>query len=236
MTQDDKFIKNLLIAKEIKNSFYYKLRHNFLYHSNKIEGSTFTTSSLALLLDKNIVEGKHTLDDVQETVNSSYVFDYIIETLDKRIDKSYLKYLHSMLKHNTSDYNKGFSGIFKKIPNMISGSDVVLVQPYEVEPKLDELLEWYYSKETISYDEIVEFHYRFETIHPFQDGNGRIGRFIILKQILENNLPLIIISWDTEDEYRKALSECRLGNYKPLIQYFSSLSDFKKDNKNLWDF
>lgn len=141
-----------------------------------------------------------------------------------------------MLKHNTTDYKRGFSGVFKKIPNMISGSDVVLVQPYEVEPKLEELLDWYYKREVIGFPEIAEFHYRFETIHPFQDGNGRIGRFIILKQILENNLPLIIISWDTEDKYRKALSECSMDNYDPLIEYFLSLDDFKEENKNLWDF
>ncbi|NFL79544.1 cell filamentation protein Fic, partial [Clostridium sporogenes] len=97
----DKFIKNIKIAKDIKNSIYYKLRHEFLYHSNKIEASTFTTESLALLLDKNVVEGKHTLDDVQETVNSAYVFDYIINTMDETGDMRYIKYLHSKLKHNT---------------------------------------------------------------------------------------------------------------------------------------
>jgi len=68
----NKFIKNIKISKDIKNSIYYKFRHEFLYNSNKIEGSTFTTESLALLLDKNVVEGKHILDDVQETVNSAY--------------------------------------------------------------------------------------------------------------------------------------------------------------------
>ncbi|CDI48688.1 hypothetical protein, partial [Clostridium tetani] len=120
----DKFIENIKIAKNVKNSIYYKFRHEFLYNSNKIEGSTFTTESLALLLDKNIVEGKHTLDDVQETVNSSYVFDYIIDTIGENIDIRYLKYLHSMLKYNTTDYERGFSGVFKKIPNTILGTNL----------------------------------------------------------------------------------------------------------------
>ncbi|APQ77020.1 cell filamentation protein Fic [Clostridium botulinum] len=232
----DKFIENIKTAKDIKNSIYYKLRHEFLYHSNKIEGSTFTTESLALLLDKNVVEGKHTLDDVQETVNSSYVFDYIIDTIDEKVDMRYIKYLHSMLKNNTTDYERGFSGVFKKIPNTILGTDVQLAQPYEVEYKLEELISWYYQNKIVNLDIIAEFHFRFEMIHPFQDGNGRIGRFLMLKQLLENNLPLSIISWDTEDLYRKALAKCSTGNYAPLVEYLKSFNDFKEVNKALWEF
>ncbi|MDS1004494.1 Fic family protein [Clostridium sporogenes] len=232
----DKFIKNIKISKNIKNSIYYKLRHEFLYHSNKIEGSTFTTESLALLLDKNVVEGKHTLDDVQETVNSAYVFDYIIDTIDEKVDMIYIKYLHSMLKHNTTDYERGFSGVFKKIPNTILGTNVQLAQPYEVEYKLENLISWYYQNKIVSLDIIAEFHFRFEMIHPFQDGNGRIGRFLMLKQLLQNNLPLFIISWDTEDLYRKALAKCSIGDYTYLVEYLRSLEDFKEVNKELWDF
>ncbi|NFP91236.1 Fic family protein [Clostridium sporogenes] len=232
----DKFIKNIKIAKDIKNSIYYKLRHEFLYHSNKIEGSTFTTESLALLLDKNVVEGKHTLDDVQETVNSAYVFDYIIDTMDETVDMRYIKYLHSMLKNNTTDYGRGFSGVFKKIPNTILGTNIQLAQPYEVEYKLEDLISWYYQNKIINLDIIAEFHFRFEMIHPFQDGNGRIGRFLMLKQLLENKLPLFIISWDTEDLYRKSLAKSSIGNYAPLVEYLKSLNDFKEVNKDLWDF
>ncbi|AVQ38049.1 cell filamentation protein Fic [Clostridium botulinum] len=232
----DKFIKNIKIAKDIKNSIYYKLRHEFLYHSNRIEGSTFTTESLALLLDKNVVEGKHTLDDVQETVNSAYVFDYIIDTIDEKVDMRYIKYLNSMLKHNTTDYERGFSGVFKKIPNTILGTNVQLAQPYEVEYKLEDIISWYYQNKIINLDIISEFHFRFEMIHPFQDGNGRIGRFLMLKQLLENDLPLFIISWDTEDLYRKSLAKSSIGNYAPLVEYLKSLNDFKEVNKDLWDF
>lgn len=88
---ESKFIDALLATKDLKNELYSTLKHSFLYHSNKIEGSTFTTEALALLLDKNVVTGKHTLDDVQETVNSSYVFDRILETLGGKIDDSFLK-------------------------------------------------------------------------------------------------------------------------------------------------
>lgn len=231
-----KFTTNLIQCKDIKNSFYFKLRHEFLYHSNKIEGSTFTTESLALLLDKNIVEGKHSLDDIQETVNSSYVFDTIIETLYSPVTEGSLKNLHSSLMYNTTMHHRGFSGVYKTIPNMIIGTSIQLAQPYEVQSKIDELLENYYSLDTVTIKDIAEFHVKFELIHPFQDGNGRIGRFLMLKQLLENNLPLYIISWDTEDLYRVALSKCTENNVTPLVEYLQSLKDFKITNRIIWDY
>ncbi len=231
----DKFLNKLMSTKELKNSLYAILKHNFLYHSNKIEGSTFTTEALALLLDKNVVTGRHTLDDVQETVNSSYVFDTIIETLTNKITHSFLKNLHSSLMFNTSLHTKGFSGSYKTIPNMIIGTKAKVAQPFEVEAKLDELLEWYYDLENVTLDDIAEFHYRFELIHPFQDGNGRIGRFLLLKQMLEHNLPILIVSWDSEDLYRNALEKCTIGNYYPLNAYLKTLSNFKEEYKKFWD-
>ena len=90
---DNKFLDILLETKELKNSLYSILKHSFLYNSNKIEGSTFTTEALALLLDKNIVTGRHTLDDVQETVNSSYVFDTIVETFQNENKPYFFKKL-----------------------------------------------------------------------------------------------------------------------------------------------
>ena len=157
------FIDALIETRDLKNSLYSILKHSFLYHSNKIEGSTFTTEALALLLDKNVVTGKHTLDDVQETVNSSYVFDRIIETLGKKIDDQFLKDLHSRLMFNTTMHQRGYAGIYKTIPNMIIGTKAKIAQPFEVQSKLDELLEWYYILDTITLKDIAAFHHRFET-------------------------------------------------------------------------
>ncbi|MGL5381224.1 Fic family protein [Clostridium sp.] len=229
------FIDALIETKEFKNSLYSILKHSFLYHSNKIEGSTFTTEALALLLDKNVVTGKHTLDDVQETVNSSYVFDRIFETLNNKIDDQFLKDLHARLMFNTSLHQRGYAGIYKTIPNMIIGTKAKIAQPFEVQPKLDELLEWYYSLENITLADIASFHYKFEIIHPFQDGNGRIGRFIMLKQMLENNLPIKIVSWDSEDLYRESLNLCDPDNQDPLAKYLESLEDFSEEYRMLWE-
>lgn len=180
------------------------------------------------------MEGKHTLDDVQETVNSSYVFDRIIETLGEKIDDRFLKNLHARLMFNTTAHSKGYAGIYKFIPNMIIGTNAQIAQPFEVQSKLDELLEWYYNLDKVTLKDIAEFHLRFELIHPFQDGNGRIGRFLMLKQMLENRLHIKIVSWDTEDHYRKALSNCTLDDYSPLEKYLNDLHDFLETYKNLY--
>lgn len=229
------FIDALLETKEFKNSLYSILKHSFLYHSNKIEGSTFTTEALALLLDKNVVTGKHTLDDVQETVNSSYVFDQVVDTLGKKIDDLFLKDLHARLMFNTTMHQRGYAGVYKTIPNMIIGAKVKVAQPFEVQSRLDELLHWYYNLDNITLDDIAAFHYKFELIHPFQDGNGRIGRFLMLKQMLENNLPIKIISWDSEDLYRESLNLCDLEDQEPLKKYIKSLEDFREEYKELWE-
>lgn len=230
----DDFLGTLIKTKDLKNSLYTVLKHDFLYHSNKIEGSTFTTESLALLLDKNVVEGTHTLDDVQETVNSTYAFDRVIESLGEKIDDRFLKDLHARLMFNTTCHSRGYAGIYKVIPNMIIGTKAKIAQPFEVQSKLDELLEWYYKLDKITMKSIAEFHVRFELIHPFQDGNGRIGRFLMLKQMLESRLPIKIIYWDTEDLYRKSLSKCELNDYRALSEYLDMLPDFMKEYKDLY--
>lgn len=229
------FIDALLETKYFKNSLYSILKHSFLYHSNKIEGSTFTIEALALLLDKNVVTGKHTLDDVQETVNSSYVFDRIVETLGKKIDDQFLNDLHARIMFNTTMHQRGYAGVYKTIPNLIIGTKVKIAQPFEVQSRLDELLEWYYSLDKITLSDIASFHYKFEIIHPFQDGNGRIGRFLMLKQMLENNLPIKIVSWDSEDLYRESLNLCDLDNQEPLSKYLETLEDFREEYKELWE-
>lgn len=230
------FIDMLIETKDLKNSLYSIFKHSFLYHSNKIEGSTFTKESLALLLDKNVVTGKHTLDDVQETINSSYIFNGIIETLGKKIDSQLLKDLHARLMFNTTMHQRGYSGIYKTIPNMIIDTNAKIAQPFEVDHKLDELLEWYYKLDNITLADIAIFHHRFELIHLFQDGNGRIGRFLMLKQMLENNLPVKIVSCDSEDLYRESLNLCDAGHYEPLTKHLKSLPDFREEYRQLWDF
>lgn len=185
---------------EINNAVYDDIKLEFLYHSNKLEGSTFNLEQLNVLLDEDKIIGEHSVDDVQETINSLKLFDFVIETIDEKLTSRLLKEYHSLLKNNTIDSERGFAGVYKKIPNKLRGVDIETAQPYEeVEEEIDKLL----NLEINSIEDIANFHQKFEHIHPFQDGNGRIGRYLILRQCIENNIDLIAI----DDEYNKAYKQ-----------------------------
>ena len=229
--------KFLIDLKEVPNSFYYALRIEFLFHSNKLEGSTFDRATLNQLADKEVVSGIHTLDDVIETRNSLDVFDFIVETLDEPLSLQLIREYHQLLKNGTSDDKKGFSGRFKKIPNMLSGLDEIkLAEPHEVESLLSALIETYNNRKASSIDlnGLAKIHSAFEKIHPFQDGNGRIGRFILLKQCIENNIDLIAIDEKYNQEYKNALYESQLnGNYDELVEIFKKCQEYIKSKENI---
>lgn len=162
--------KTIKFLKDTPNSAYETIKTEFLYHSNKLEGSTFTKENLEKYLQQNIIEGSHMIDDVYETINSTKLFDFVVETLNEPLSKRLVLEFHRMLKDKTLDFERGFAGCWKKIPNMISGIDLRLEQPWEVDIKMDELIsKWESSQRT--FKDIIEFHAQFENIHPFQDGN-----------------------------------------------------------------
>lgn len=194
----------LKFLKDTPNSAYESVKTEFLYHSNKLEGSTFTKENLEKYLQDNIIEGSHKIDDVYETINSTRLFDFVVDTLEEPLSKRLMLEFHRMLKDKTLDFERGFAGCWKKIPNMISGVDLKLAQPWDVESKIEELLkQWEDSNK--AFKDIIKFHAQFENIHPYQDGNGRIGRFIMLKQCVENGVDLILIDDQYSMEYKKAL-------------------------------
>ncbi|CDG02564.1 Fic family protein [Clostridium chauvoei] len=228
------FLQVLNETKGIHNSLNELLKYDFIYHSNKIEGSTFTTEALQLLFEKNIVTGTHTLDDVQETVNSFYTFDLVIESIDKELTLDMIKEWHSSLMYRTRLYDLGLAGVFKKYQNKIYGADFDTANPWEVEDNLNALIEEYYSLEKATIEDIAKFHLEFERIHPFQDGNGRIGRFIYLKQLLENRLALKYMNGETSSDYKNALGLSSSNNIKPLVEYINKQKDFIIENKNMF--
>ena len=202
---------------KIKNSVYDDIKIEYLYHSNKLEGSTFDIHQLNVLLEENMIVGEHSVDDVQETINSLELFDFVVETLNKKLTDRLLREYHSILKKNTSDANYGFVGIYKKIPNKLRNVDIKLAEPYEVEGLIKNLLD----RKIENINDIADFHQEFEHIHPFQDGNGRIGRFIILRQCLENNVDLIAIDDEYNKQYREALYNAQtIGTLEQLVQVF----------------
>ncbi|MBU5317217.1 Fic family protein [Clostridium bornimense] len=230
----NRFLQVLKETKGIHNSLNEILKYDFIYHSNKIEGSTFTTEALQLLFEKNIVQGTHTLDDVQETVNSFYTFDIVIDELDKKLTLDMIKEWHGSLMYRTKLYDMGLAGVFKKYSNRILGANFNTANPWEVEDKLSDLINNYNSLQNVTIDDIIRFHFEFECIHPFQDGNGRIGRFIYLKQLLDNRLALKYMNGESAKEYKKALGNCSKENIKPLVDYIENQKDFIIENIDMF--
>ena len=215
--------KEMQKLKEIPNSGYESIKVEFLFHSNKLEGSTFTKENLEKYLKDNIIEGSHGVDDVFETINSMEVFDFCVDTLGEPLTERLILEFHQLLKKNTKDQARGFVGVWKKIPNVILSLEgkLELAQPYEVPMKMETLLADWNSSEK-NFVAIMKFHAEFEKIHPFQDGNGRIGRFLIFKQCVENDVDLISIDEKYATKYKQGLFAAQTeGDYSNLRETFS---------------
>lgn len=210
---------------KIKNSAYDVIKIDYLYHSNKMEGSTFSKENLIDLLEQKQVKGEHFLDDIIETKSSLELFDYVIDTLKEPFDKYLLWEWHRILKKGTVDDEIDNIGKWKKYANQLSKTDLKLCEPHLVENSMYNLLEdWKESKKDI--DAIADFHQKFEHIHPFQDGNGRIGRFIILRQCIENGVDLIAIDNEYNQEYREALYKAQTtDNISALVEVFKKCQE-----------
>lgn len=224
----------------IKNSVYDDLKIEFLYHSNHLEGSTFTKENLEKLLSLKKVEGEHYLDDVIETKNSLNVFDKVINDSDKKLDKFMLFDWHRELKKDSVDEEIHNTGCWKKYENKLRNIDLKLAYTDEVDSLMFNLLMDWNELINPTIEDIAKFHYRFELIHPFQDGNGRIGRFIILKQCIESDIDLIAIDNEYEKEYKEALYKAqKTDDVSFLVDVFSKcqkrLDEKMIDYKNTID-
>ena len=205
----------------IKNSLYDDLKIEFLYHSNHLEGSTFSKENLEKLLSEKKVEGEHYLDDVIETRNSLNVFDKVIQDCDEELDKFMLFDWQRELKKDSIDEEINNTGCWKKYENRLRNIDLKLAYPEEVDSLMYNLLMDWKETKNPTIEDIAEFHYRFEKIHPFQDGNGRIGRFIILKQCIESDVDLIAIDNKYTKEYKEALYKAqKTDDISDLVNIF----------------
>ena len=199
---------------KFKGNIYHFSQINFSYNSNKIEGSRLTEEQTEAIFDTSSYIPKSDnlikLDDLTESKNHFKLFDYIIDNIDKKLTKEMLIEMNTILKKGTSDednprYNIGG---FKIVPNIIGVVNVINTSsPEDVEKDLDKLLDEYNKKEKILLEDIIDFHVRFETIHPFSDGNGRVGRIIMFKECLKNNIMPFIILDKHKEYYMRGLKQ-----------------------------
>ena len=210
----NKILETLLEEKKIKlkGSLYHLTQINFSYNSNHIEGSKLTEEQTQFIYETNsFISNKEkvvSIDDINETVNHFKCFDYILENVGI-LDENLIKTLHKILKNNTSDSQKEWFkvGDYKLKANFIGNKKTT--SPSNVSKEMKKLLDEYNSKSKITFDDIVDFHYKFEAIHPFQDGNGRVGRLIMFKECLRNDIIPFII-----DEEHKLFYYRGLKNYE----------------------
>jgi len=199
---------------KFKGNIYHFSQVNFAYNSSRIEGGRLTEDETEEIFETNSFIPKSDeaikFDDLTEMKNHFRLFDYILDIIDDELTKDNIIKMNKILKRNTTDeenprYNVGG---FKVVPNKIGLINVINTsKPEDVEIDLDELLNWYKKLNNITIEDIIEFHVRFECIHPFGDGNGRVGRIIMFKECLKNNImPFIVLDKD-KPYYMRGLKE-----------------------------
>lgn len=243
----------LLKEKEmrLKGGLYNQTQINFAYHTNKIEGSClsedqvrniYETNTVTMEMDKMAAE-----DDIVETLNHFYCFDYMLLHADEELTEDMIKGFHLLMKRNTSDANKEWFQIggYKLRPNMVGDSKTTA--PSKVSGQIKKLLDDYQSKKEITVEDVVDFHYRFESIHPFQDGNGRVGRIVMFKECIKHDILPFIIGHEHKQFYYRGLKEYVLENgylvdtclsaqdeYEKMVSYFyPDLSESGQEMKDL---
>ena len=197
-------------ASRLSGGIYHKVQIDFTYNSNHMEGSRLTHDQTRYIFETNTIGVHETtlnVDDIVETANHFRCIDLIIDRAGSIINEALIKQLHAMLKNGTSDSRKDWFvvGDYKKLPNEVGGKVTAL--PKEVPAKMKELVAAYNAKKERTFDELLDFHYRFECLHPFQDGNGRIGRLLLFKECLRNNIVPFIIDEELKMFYYRGLKE-----------------------------
>ena len=192
---------------KLKGNLYHNTQITFAYNTNHIEGSKLTEDQTRYIYETNTLLAEKDsitdLDDILETANHFKLVDYMLDMADKKLTENMIKDFYKILKEGTSDSRKDWfaAGDYKKLPNEVGG--LKTTEPKNVEKDMKKLLEWYEDLKHVTINEIIEFHAKFEKIHPFQDGNGRIGRIIMFKECLKNNIiPFIIQDADKLFYYR----------------------------------
>lgn len=221
---------------KVKGGIYHLTQIDLTYSSNHIEGSRLTKEQTRYIFETNtigIADSAVKVDDIIETANHFRCIDYIIDHAKEPLTENMIKELHRILKTATSQSALQWFAVgdYKRLPNEVGGIDTTA--PEQAGKAIRELLRQYKAKKTVSFDDILDFHHRFETIHPFQDGNGRVGRLVMFKECLNHDIVPFIITDDLKMFYYRGLQNwphvkgylrdsCLTAqdNYKALLDYF----------------
>ena len=223
-------------ASRLKGGIYHRTQIDLTYNSNHIEGSRLTYDQTRFIFETNTIgisDGIVNVDDIVETVNHFQCLDYIIDHAEEPLSESLIKQLHLLLKTGTSDSQKEWFAVgdYKRLPNEVGGIETC--PPQEVHREMKNLISDYNHCKKKVLEHILDFHVRFEQIHPFQDGNGRVGRLIMFKECLANGIVPFIITDELKMLYYRGLHEwghingylmdtCLTAQdqYKSLLDYF----------------
>ncbi|SFE67912.1 Fic family protein [Succiniclasticum ruminis] len=194
---------------KISGGLYHELQVRMTYNSNHMEGSRLTEAETRLIFETNTVDVGDGIpvDDILETVHHFRAIDYVIDMAETELTGEFIKHLHYILEHDTADSRLPWFAVgeYKKRANMIGGRETV--RPKDVPGKMQELLDAYNAKTNVTVNDVIAFHADFESIHPFQDGNGRVGRLVALKECLRHGIIPFIIEDSKKLFYYRGLSE-----------------------------
>ncbi|MEA5106891.1 hypothetical protein SDC9_54068 [bioreactor metagenome] len=223
-------------AAKTSGGIYHKVQVDLTYNSNHIEGSRLTHEQTRYIFETNTIgfsTGSINVDDIVETANHFKCIDMILERAKYALSESFIKELHRSLKNGTSDSRRNWFAVggYKRLPNEVGGRETT--SPERVSAEMRALLETYNAIQEKTLDDIITFHVRFETIHPFQDGNGRIGRLIMFKECLGNDIVPFIIDdamkmfyyrglqeWNSEKGYLRDTILAAQDDFKKYLDYF----------------
>lgn len=221
---------------KLRGGIYHRIQIDLTYNSNHIEGSRLSHDQTRYIFETNTigaVNGSINVDDIIETTNHFHCIDYILSVAKKQLSENLIKELHKILKSGTMQSHKEWFAVgdYKRLPNEVGGEETTA--PENVKIELSHLLRNYNAKKSKTFDDILDFHYQFEKIHPFQDGNGRIGRLIMFKECLANGIVPFVITdelkyfyyrglqnWPTVKEYLRDTCLSAQDDFKAILDSF----------------